>query len=114
MNYGKKMVLSPAQTEPTIEKRQSELDLEMSKILNRNDLDDFDKMRLYSNILSRFLGFKKKDVEQIPVKDVSTETELKTIPKYELNTPVLGVKEKEFLNSFNINRPTADTILQSP
>ena len=61
MNYWKKMVLTPAQSEPTIEKRQSELYIEMSIILNRNDLDDFAKMRIYNQILSRFLGLNKKE-----------------------------------------------------
>lgn len=115
MNYGKKMVLTPAQTEQVIEKKQSELDIEMSKILNRNDLDDSDKIRLYNQILTRFLNFNKKDViENVDNKDVSTETDLKTVPKYELDTPVLGVKERDFLNSFNINHPSAKSVLQTP
>jgi hypothetical protein len=67
-----------------------------------------------NQILSRYLGFNKKEYEQIPVNDVSTETEVTKIPKYELNTPVLGVKQKEFLNSFNIPHPSAESILQSP
>ena len=114
MNYGKKMVLTPAQTEPLLEKRQSELDIEMSRILNNIDLDDFDKMRLYNITLSKYLGYSKNEHEQVPVNDVSTETENNKIPKFELQTPVKREKVLEFLDSFNIAHPTAASILESP
>jgi hypothetical protein len=114
MNYGKKMVLTPAQTEPLLEKRQSELDIEMSRILNNIDLDDFDKMRLYNITLSKYLGYSKNEHEQVPVNDVSTETENNKIPKFELQTPVKREKVLEFLDSFNKAHPTSALILETP
>jgi hypothetical protein len=59
MNFLKKMTLVPANVDQAIEIRRSELDEEMAKILERNDLDMINKIKLYNMVLTRFLGMKQ-------------------------------------------------------
>ena len=53
------MTLVPAYVDQAIEIRRSELDEEMAKILERNDLDMINKIKLYNMVLTRFLGMKQ-------------------------------------------------------
>lgn len=109
MNLTKKMVLTPVQNESITDKKQSELDQEMSRILN-SDLDEFEKIKFYNQILNRFLNLNKhvNEIGKPQLKESSTATEPQPMFKLEHDdTPVLGVAEKEFLNSlmktWNIN-----------
>lgn len=64
----KKFMLVPQHSLPSpLERKLGQLDEEMKTVLNRTDLSDFDKARVYSEILDKYLDVKRKVQQPQPI-----------------------------------------------
>jgi len=73
----KKFMLVPQHSLPSpLDKKLSQLDEEMKTVLDRTDLTDFDKARVYSEILDKYLDVKRKlqQPQPIPIVEEKADT----------------------------------------
>ena len=79
MSSFKKMVLVPANADVPLETRKTELDNQMNTILNRQDLSDDEKIKLYQQVLGLYLRINKDNHVKSNSKNESNQDPLSSL-----------------------------------
>jgi len=103
--HSKKMLLVPAETilgqQDPYAKKMSDLDIKMDQIMKRKDLDEFNKVLQYQQILEEYLAVRQKLLRPTPIPIIEQQKDQPTSA-----TPVVNNKNNE-------DSKVVDTVLKS-
>src|SRR5277367_325731 len=100
MSNFRKMVLVPADQYSVnarlypYSQKMNELEVELKTILDRDDIDELDKMKLYGQLLNKYLNFKKLEADEKKIKIEPSDTPIAEEQDVDDNIPNPDVKSE--------------------